>query len=544
MMLLLSSLFSKIDALTTSDHGSVVSMNMFVALLCGCIVIGHLLEENRWMNESITALLIGLATGVVILLISGGKSSHLLVFSEDLFFIYLLPPIIFNAGFQVKKKQFFRNFITIMMFGAVGTLVSFTIISLGAMIFFKKMDIGSLDLIDYLAIGAIFAATDSVCTLQVLNQDETPLLYSLVFGEGVVNDATSVVLFNALKSFDLSKIDHRIALTFMGNFLYLFFTSTVLGAMTGLISAYIIKKLYFGRHSTDREVALMMLMAYLSYMLAELFYLSGILTVFFCGIVMSHYTWHNVTESSRITTKHAFATLSFVAETFLFLYVGMDALDIEKWKFVSDSPGTSVAVSSILLGLVMVGRAAFVFPISLLTNFVKKSSSEKITVKQQIIIWWAGLMRGAVSMALAYNQFTKGGHTQLRGNAIMITTTISIVLFSTMVFGLLTKPLILFLLPQPKHFTSASTVSDLGSPKSFIFPLLDGQDHEVNNDDVTDRNLIHPNSLRMLLNAPTHTVHYYWRKFDNAFMRPVFGGRGFVPYVPGSPTEQSNHTLS
>lgn len=34
--------------------------------------------------------------------------------------------------------------------------------------------------------------------------------------------------------------------------------------------------------------------------------------------------------------RHAFATLSFLAETFLFLYVGMDALDIEKWKFVSD----------------------------------------------------------------------------------------------------------------------------------------------------------------------------------------------------------------
>lgn len=84
----------------------------------------------------------------------------------------------------------------------------------------------------------------------------------------------------------------------------------------------------------------MILMAYLSYMLAEvsfsntygapivtfffsynkkdsnnltrinilfilqLFYLSAILTVFFCGIVMSHYTWHNVTESSRVTTKY------------------------------------------------------------------------------------------------------------------------------------------------------------------------------------------------------------------------------------------------
>lgn len=43
---------------STSDHASVSSISLFSALLCGCIVIGHLLEENRWVNESITALLI------------------------------------------------------------------------------------------------------------------------------------------------------------------------------------------------------------------------------------------------------------------------------------------------------------------------------------------------------------------------------------------------------------------------------------------------------------------------------------------------------
>lgn len=533
MASVLASLFPKLGSLGTSDHTSVVSINLFVALLCACIVIGHLLEENRWVNESITALIIGLCTGVVILLVSGGKSSHLLVFSEDLFFIYLLPPIIFNAGFQVKKKQFFVNFMTIMMFGAIGTLVSCAIISLGAIQTFKKLDIGFLDIGDYLAIGAIFAATDSVCTLQVLHQDETPLLYSLVFGEGVVNDATSVVLFNAIQNFDLSSVNFSIALSFLGNFFYLFLASTLLGAATGLLSAYIIKKLYFGRHSTDREVALMMLMAYLSYMLAELFYLSGILTVFFCGIVMSHYTWHNVTESSRVTTRHAFATLSFLAETFLFLYVGMDALDIEKWKFVSDSPGLSIAVSSILMGLVLLGRAAFVFPLSFLSNLMKKSPEEKITFRQQVIIWWAGLMRGAVSMALAYNKFTRSGHTQLQDNAIMITSTITIVLFSTMVFGLMTKPLISLLLPPQRQLSTVS--SDANTPKSLAAPLLGSrEDSEV---DINGHDLPHPPSLRMLLTAPSHKVHRYWRKFDDTYMRPMFGGRGFAPPAPGSPTE-------
>ncbi|CAN6467763.1 unnamed protein product [Victoria cruziana] len=398
------SVLVKMGLVGASDHASVVSINIFVTLLCACIVIGHLLEENRWMNESITALLIGLCTGVIILLTTKGRSSHILVFSEDLFFIYLLPPIIFNAGFQVKKKQFFRNFMTIILFGAFGTLISFAIISVGALLLFRKYDIALLDIGDYLATGAIFSATDSVCTLQVLSQDETPLLYSLVFGEGVVNDATSVVLFNAIQSFDLNHINSATAWQLVLNFLYLFVMSTFLGVVAGLLSAYIIKKLYFGRHSTDREVALMILMAYLSYILSEFFSLSAILTVFFCGIVMSHYTWHNVTEASRVTTKHAFATMSFIAETFIFLYVGMDALDIEKWRLVKSSPGKSVGLSSMLLGLVMVGRAAFVFPLSFLNNLTKKTPSERINFKQQVTIWWAGLMRGAVSMALAYNQ--------------------------------------------------------------------------------------------------------------------------------------------
>lgn len=107
----------------------------------------------------------------------------------------------------------------------------------------------------------------------MLNQDETPLLYSLVFGEGVVNDATSVVLFNAIQRFDLTHINSAIALEFAGNFFYLFILSTALGVavsffslsapqipginrknfslvffQAGLLSAFVIKKLYIGRY--------------------------------------------------------------------------------------------------------------------------------------------------------------------------------------------------------------------------------------------------------------------------------------------------------
>lgn len=80
--------------------------------------------------------------------------------------------------------------------------------------------------------------------MQVLNQDETPLLYSLVFGEGVVNDATSVVLFNAIQSFDLNQINSSIALHFLGNFLYLFIASTLLGVLVSFFLPLILSSIH------------------------------------------------------------------------------------------------------------------------------------------------------------------------------------------------------------------------------------------------------------------------------------------------------------
>ncbi|OWM62957.1 hypothetical protein CDL15_Pgr020251 [Punica granatum] len=517
-----SSMFS-IDA--------VIALCVFFALLSACIIIGHLLHGNRWANESITALLLGLLSAGVVLLCTKGKSSRLLSFSDNLFFLFLLPPIIFNAGFQVKKKRFFKNFSTIFLFGVLGTCISFCIISLGVFWLFRKLGVTALGVQNYLAIGAILSATDSVCTLQVLSQDETPFLYSIVFGEGVVNDATSIVLFNAVQSIDFSNINGLIALKLLGTFLYLFFTSTALGIAAGLLSAYIIKTLYFGRHSTDREVALMMLLAYLSYMLAELFDLSGILTIFFCGIVMSHYTWHNVTESSRITTKHIFATISFISETFIFLYVGMDALDINKWRNAKASAATSIAISSTLLGLMMIGRAAFVFPLANILNFTKRSDSEKIVFRQQFIMWWAGLMRGAVTIALSYSEFARTQKTSAKDSALMITCTLIIVLFSTVVFGSITKPLIEAVLLRHRK-PAVSDATDIPSLEDLRLLFVEtGDQGDQGNNEMPKRS-----SLSLLIRYPTWTVHYLWRKFDDKFMRPVFGGRNFVPFVPGSPT--------
>ncbi|KAH9652124.1 Sodium/hydrogen exchanger 4 [Citrus sinensis] len=476
----------------TQEHTQVVPISLFVAILCLCLIVGHLLEENRWVNESITAILIGCVSGIIILSITKWKSSHIL-------------------RFQVKKKQFFHNFLTIMMFGVIGVFISVSIITV--------------------ALGTIFSSTDTVCTLQILNQDETPLLYSLVFGEGVVNDATSVVLFNAVQKIDVRELNGKAALRIFRDFLYLFSTSTILGVTAGLLTALVLKTLYFGKHSSVREIALMVLMAYLSYILAEVIYITDHFPLF--------------------VNRHTFAMMSFIAETFIFLYVGMDAFDIEKWRMSKLSFVTSLGVYSALILMILLGRAAFVFPLSLLSNYMNSHRSPSISFNHQVVIWWAGLMRGAVSIALAFKQvcfcslrmvvaisfsckiggmwfaesiitwlvkFTYSGVTSDPDSATMITATIIIVLFTTLVFGFLTRPLVKYLLPHPQHATNNSCREPKSPNEDMNLPLLSF-------DESTTTNLLRAkDSLSMLLDRPVYTIHSFWRRFDDTYMRPVFGG--------------------
>ncbi|KAK4398583.1 Sodium/hydrogen exchanger 4 [Sesamum angolense] len=233
---------------------------------------------------------------------------------------------------------------------------------------------------------------------------------------------------------------------------------------------------------------------------------------------MSHYAWHNVTDSSRVTTRHVFAMMSFIAETFIFLYVGMDALDTQKWKMSKLSALDSVGVYSSVMFLIMLGRAAFVFPLSALSNCMNRSSSRSssITLKHQVIIWWAGLMRGAVSIALAFKQFTHYGVPLDPVNATMVTTTVIVVLFSTIVFGFLTKPLVNYLLP-PGHTSNIDRVRSI-TKEDMMLPLLSFEESAATN------LLRAKDGLSMLMERPVYTIHSFWRRFDDAYMRPIFGG--------------------
>mmetsp|Transcript_10338 Transcript_10338/g.11795 ORF Transcript_10338/g.11795 Transcript_10338/m.11795 type:complete len:181 (+) Transcript_10338:477-1019(+) len=117
------------------------------------------------------------------------------------------------------------------------------------------------------------------------------------------------------------------------DFFILTFCSLGLGIAIGLTSAFLLKNVKSLRHYPVLEIFLIMLFGYSSYLLAELFNLSGIMTLFLCGVVMSHYSYHNISTDSKLGSVVTISTMSFAAEAFLFTYLGLSIFSTESSSF-------------------------------------------------------------------------------------------------------------------------------------------------------------------------------------------------------------------
>ena len=135
-----------------------------------------------------------------------------------------------------------------------------------------------------------------VAALSLIDIETFPKLGALMFGEGIINDAISIVFFRTLYqklahsiSAPLSYLDMAsIALEFGMQIV----VSSCIGVTTGLVCSrifhtYRISLLVF----PTQQVALILLFAFTAYSVAEALNISGILTLFICAIVQAHYRY-------------------------------------------------------------------------------------------------------------------------------------------------------------------------------------------------------------------------------------------------------------
>ncbi len=279
-----------------------------------------------------------------------------------------------------------------------------------------------------LMFGSLISAVDPVATLSIMGNPELncdPLLYALVFGESVLNDAVAIVLFKTFMSFyDSGEAFSRSTIpSVMLEFGVVSIGSVVVGVGIALICCYLCKNTQMRKYP-EYEISMVFLFAYGSYSFSEALQLSGIMSLFFCGIVLSHYNSYNLSATSQVTAHYIFKALAVLSEFFVFLYIGMGL-------FTGKFKSWNVLFFACCTLLCLVGRLFNTFPLSLLANMGR---NRPIPHRMQTVIWFAGL-RGAISFALSQNM--PGEHKDL-----YISTTLSIVIFTTVVCGGLTEPML------------------------------------------------------------------------------------------------------
>jgi NhaP-type Na+/H+ or K+/H+ antiporter len=140
-------------------------------------------------------------------------------FPNDLFFEVLLPLIIFATGYNMRRQKFFGNITNIAKFGLLGTILTFIFYSLFTWLLFNTFELwaydvnGSdeqgeskwfkfdLDAYKIFFVCSIYCSSDIIAAVTIIKFEDQPMLYSLILGEGLFNDAVAIILYQTMKDF-------------------------------------------------------------------------------------------------------------------------------------------------------------------------------------------------------------------------------------------------------------------------------------------------------------------------------------------------------
>ncbi len=335
--------------------------------------------------------------------------------SRELVYTGILPPLIFQAAFELRWDSLRRNLLLVVSLATVGVMLSAlaTGVLMGALVRWP-MSAGLL-------FGVVMAATDPVSVLSTLREiGARGRLALIIEAESLLNDGSAAILFAIAIGFVAGE-----PLTYKAVAIMLGATLSI-GLLAGTIVAGIVLAIAGRTDDHLIEVALTTVAAYGSFLLAEHFGGSGILATLTTGMLLGNLAplWGFISEAGDRAVRSTWEFITFLANSLVFLLIGL-AEGHEDFRRLWWTAAAAVIA-------VLAGRAAAVYPVCALFSL----GPNRLGAVQQHALVWGGL-RGALGLALVLNipDTYPGRHP-------IVVMTFAVVAFSIIVQGLTCRPLL------------------------------------------------------------------------------------------------------
>lgn len=345
------------------------------------------------------------------------KAKEAFSISPDLILFVFLPALIFESSYGLNFNQLRHNSALIMTLAIPGLILSTGLIGV---IVWLILDI---DLIAALLLGAILSATDPVAVIALFRRIGAPARLSiLIEGESLFNDATALVLSKLLIGLLAAGVfsSQTIAHGTLD-----FFVLCAGGLLFGIFLGYLTSQL-IGWLDSDPiiDIGLTSVLAYLSFLIAEeLMHVSGIMATLGAGLTIGTWGRLRIASTVRNYLEQFWGTLAFVANSLLFLLLGLHVNLVElasMWDLVL----------WVILAM-LISRGLVVFALLPLASRLFKV--KPIGAGYRFIMFWGGL-RGAIALAIVLSL------PEYPFKDLFIALVTGAVLFTLLVQGLTIKP--------------------------------------------------------------------------------------------------------